>query len=206
MPLQRILSDFGADHAFGQVPKKLYEHYGIGMPVSTVVKVTQHHGYKMLQQRKSTLLPPITTLGCLQQIAEIDGCMLPIVTARTDAGDKRKNKTLSWFEARLALAHEQGSVTPKFDATFGGSVDNAGFALLNCAISAGFGAQTQLHGVGDGAPWIAEQTKAKFGAQSSYLVDFLATNLRRDSYQKQWVMNNTLSTLSGKRKLAHLNH
>ena len=36
MPLQRAMTDFGADHAFGQVPKKLQEHYGIDMPVSTV--------------------------------------------------------------------------------------------------------------------------------------------------------------------------
>ncbi len=172
LPLQRVLSDFGADHAFGQVSKKLHEHYGIEMPVSTVAKVTQSHGYNMLQQRKSMPLPIPTTSGCLQQIAETDGCMLPIVTARTDEGDKRKNKKLHWSEARLALVHPQGSVTPKFDATFGGSVNDAGFALLNCAIAAGFGTQTQLHGVGDGAPWIAEQTKAKFGEQASYLVDF----------------------------------
>jgi len=28
--LQRVLADFGADHAFGRVPGKLREHYGIG--------------------------------------------------------------------------------------------------------------------------------------------------------------------------------
>jgi hypothetical protein len=171
MPLQRVMTDFGADHAFGQVPKKLQEHYGIVMPVSTVVKVTERHGQQMQRQRESAALPP-ATLGCLQQIAETDGCMLPIVSARTDAGDKRKNKKLHWLEARLALVHEQGSVTPKFEATFGGSVDDAGIALLNCAVAAGFGTQTHVHGVGDGAPWIEDQTKAKFGAQSSYLVDF----------------------------------
>ena len=171
MPLQRVMTDFGADHAFGKVPKKLQEHYGIEMPVSTVVKVTEHHGQQMQMQREKLVLP-ITTLGCLQQIVETDGCMLPIVTARTDEGDKRKNKKLHWVETRLAMAHVQGSVTPKFDATFGGSVDDAGFALLNCAVAAGFGTQTQVHGVGDGAPWIACQTKAKFGEQASYLVDF----------------------------------
>ena len=125
-----------------------------------------------MQRQRETVALPSATLGCLQQIAETDGCMLPIVSARTDAGDNRKNKKLHWLEARLALAHEQGSVTPKFDAIFGGSVDDAGLALLNCAVAAGFGTQTHLHGVGDGAPWIAAQTKAKFGDQASYLVDF----------------------------------
>jgi len=114
----------------------------------------------------------LTTPGCQQQIGEIDGCMLPIVTIGEKEGDKRKQKKLHWQEARLALVHEQGSVTPKFDATFGGSVNDAGQALLNCAVAAGFGTQTHLHGVGDGALWIADQTNAKFGAQASYLADF----------------------------------
>jgi len=171
MPLQRVMTDFGADHAFGQVPKKLQEHYGIEMPVSTVVKVTEHHGQQMQMQRERVVLP-VAALGCLQQIVETDGCMLPIVMARADGGDKRKNKKLHWLETRLAMAHTQGSVTPKFDATFGGSVDDAGQAMLNCAVAAGFWTQTQVHGVGDGAPWIEGQTKAKFGGQASYLVDF----------------------------------
>lgn len=171
MPLQRVMTDFGADHAFGQVPKKLHEHYGIGMPVSTVAKVTEHHGQQILLRREKATLPT-ATLGCLQQIVEMDGCMLPIVTARTDTGDKRKNKTLHWSEARLAMAHTQGSVAPKFDATFGGSVDDAGQAMLNCAVATGLGTQTQVHGVGDGALWVEGQTKEKFGAQASFLVDF----------------------------------
>lgn len=171
MPLQRVMTDFGADHAFGQVDKKLFEHYGIEMPVSTIRKITEYHGQQMQQRREITTLPS-TTLGCLQQIAEIDGCMLPIVTISLDVDDKRKGKKLHWQEARLALVHEEGSVTPKFDATFGGSVNDAGQSLLNCAVAAGFGIQTHVHGVGDGAFWIADQTHAKFGSQASYLVDF----------------------------------
>jgi precorrin-4 methylase len=47
MPLQRIMTDFGADHAFGQVDKKLLEHYGIEMPVSTIRKITEYHGQQI---------------------------------------------------------------------------------------------------------------------------------------------------------------
>ena len=150
MPLQRVIADFGADHAFGQVPTKLQEHYSIQIPVSTIRKMTELHGQKMHDQRLASSLP--TDEGCLQQIAEIDGCMLPVITLREDdGGDKRKKKVLHWKEARLALVHEQGSVTPKFDATFAKSVDDAGQTLLNCAVSAGLGTNTQVHGVGDGA-------------------------------------------------------
>jgi hypothetical protein len=171
LPLQRAMTDFGADHAFGQVPKKLTEHYGIDMPVSTIRKITEFHGEQMHLQKQAMSLP-LTTPGCRQQIGELDGCMLPIVTVEDEADDKRKHKKLHWQEVRLALVHEQGSVTPKFDASFGGGVDAAGQALLNGAVAAGFGTQTQLHGVGDGALWIADQTHARFGAQASYLVDF----------------------------------
>ena len=170
MPLQRVIADFGADHAFGQVPTKLQEHYSIQVPVSTIRKITELHGQQMHEQRQASSLP--IDLGCPQQIAEIDGCMLPVITLRNDEGDKRKKKVLHWKEARLALVHEQGSVTPQFDATFAKSVDDAGQALLNCAVSAGLGTNTQIHGVGDGASWIEKQMKEKFGTQGSYLIDF----------------------------------
>lgn len=170
MPLQRRITDFGADHAFGQVPKKLYEHYGIEVPVSSVRNITEFHAEQIEQQKEMASLP--TSPGCLQQIAEIDGCMLPIVTIGEEEGDKRKQRTLHWLEARLAIVHEQGSVTPKFDATFQGSVDDAGQSLLNSAVAAGFGTQTHVHGVGDGAPWINRQIKQKFGERSSFLIDF----------------------------------
>ena len=170
LPLQRAITDFGADHAFGQVPTKLKEHYGIQLSVSTIRYITENHSRQMHKNRKSFSIP--LTTGCQQQIAETDGCMLPIMTPRQDEGDQRKKKTLHWKEARLALVHEHGSLSPKFDATFAGSVDDAGQSLLNCAVLAGLGINTKIHGVGDGALWIESQMKDKFGVQANYLIDF----------------------------------
>jgi hypothetical protein len=171
LPLQRAMTDFGADHGFGQVPKKLQEHYGSTLGVSTVGKLTQEHGARMREQQDRGTAP-VRTPGCRQQIGELDGSMVPIVTSEASAEDKRKHKSLQWQEARLALVHAHGSVTPKFAATFGGNVEASGHALLSCAVAAGFGTNTQLHGVGDGAPWIAEHFTMTFGRQASYLVDF----------------------------------
>jgi len=171
LPLQRALTDFGADHGFGHVPKKLQEHYGITIAVSTVRKLTERHGAQMREQQNRVALP-VNTPGCRQQIGEIDGSMVPIVTSGEGAEDKRKHKTLQWQEARLVMVHAHGSVTPKFAATFGRRVEESGQALRSCAEAAGFGTNTQLHGVGDGAPWIAEQFTTTFGPQASYLVDF----------------------------------
>jgi hypothetical protein len=165
------MTDFGADHAFGQVPKKLQEHYGITMGSSTVRKVTEGHGSRMREHHEHVTWP-VRTAGYVQQIGELDGSMVPIVTTNETATDKRTHKTLHWQEARLALVHAQGSVTPKFAATFGERVEASGHALRACAVAAGFGTNTQLHGVGDGAVWIADQFTTAFGSQASYLVDF----------------------------------
>lgn len=171
LPLHRAMTDFGADHAFGQVPKKLQEHYGITIGASTVRKITEGHGSRMREQHEPVTWP-VTTPGCPQQIGELDGSMVPIVTSDEAAEDKRKHKILHWQEARLAMVHAHGSVTPKFAATFGDRVEASGEALRACAVAAGFGTNTRVHGVGDGAPWIAEQFATAFGAQASYLVDF----------------------------------
>lgn len=47
-----------------------------------------------------------------------------------------------------------------------------GQQLFHCATRAGFGSNTYVHAVGDGADWIAKQVEERFGAQSRYLVDF----------------------------------
>ena len=51
-------------------------------------------------------------------------------------------------------------------------MDTAGRQLRACAKRAGFGAGHLVHGVGDGAPWIASQMRRRFGSQGSYLLDF----------------------------------
>jgi len=45
-------------------------------------------------------------------IAESDGSMLPVVETGTKKRERRKHKRLFWKEARLSLAHAQGSRTP----------------------------------------------------------------------------------------------
>jgi hypothetical protein len=43
---------------------------------------------------------------------------------------------------------------------------------LECSVRAGFGSDSHVHAVGDGAPWIVGQVEQQFGAQGSYLIDF----------------------------------
>ena len=98
--------------------------------------------------------------------------MVPIVEPSSEEKDKRKGKTLSWREAKLSLAHAQGNCTPVYAGSIEGGVEEAGRQLLSCAVRAGFGANSRVHAVGDGAPWIVGQIEQQFGDQGCYLIDF----------------------------------
>lgn len=49
LPLQRVITDFGADIPFGRIPQKLQEHHGIDVPVSSAQKITQTHAAQVLK-------------------------------------------------------------------------------------------------------------------------------------------------------------
>ena len=174
-PLQRRLTDFGADESFAKVPEKMREHYGISIPFHSPRTITEKHAKKIHEME--CLKDVFPKQGKEYIIAETDGSMIPIVTiadktADEEPSDGRKRRKVGWNEARLALAHPLGSVTPVFAATMGGT-EEAGDQLLNCAILAGGGEKSKVHCVGDGAPWIAEQVNRVFSDQGTYLIDFM---------------------------------
>lgn len=45
-PLQRAVTDFGADLSFGRGAEKMREHYGIEVPVRAIQKITKEHAKK----------------------------------------------------------------------------------------------------------------------------------------------------------------
>jgi DDE_Tnp_1-associated len=100
------------------------------------------------------------------------GGMIPVVTPDRDQNDKRKGKTLSWREAKISLAHAKGSRTLVYRGGIEAGAEAAGRRLFACAVRAGFGADSRVHAVGDGAPWIVGQIEERFGEQGSYLIDF----------------------------------
>ena len=209
IPLQKVITDFGADEPFNKINQKLKEHYGIEVPTDSARKITEHHGEKIKLIEKEFINNSKEIKELL--IAELDGGMVPIVEylnspktieeslpAELNLGlniiasddiksiepateklqnkesnkfDHRKHKAVFYKEFRLSLAHEKGSVNPIFGGTFG-TTQEAGQQLLQCAKQVGFGENTKIHGVGDGAPWIAEQIDEQFGINGSYLIDF----------------------------------
>ena len=162
---------------FGQIPIKLQEHHGITVPVSSAQAITQQHAAQVLQTQLSSLnseIPQQDGVECL--IVEMDGSMIPIVTTQSatvegEAVDRRTTRQIGWREARLGLCRTSKQQTPIFGATLG-TTDEAGEQLLASAIRVGLGQQTYVHGVGDGAPWIADQIKQCLGEPGRYLLDF----------------------------------
>jgi hypothetical protein len=170
-PLQRALTDFGADHSFAKAAKKMREHYGIDLPASGARVCTLAHAKASGAVQHQAPKRSVETL-----ITEMDGTMLPIVTTKTGPGlDGRKGKELSWREARLCLARDWEAVDAVYGATFG-TVQIAGLLWRQVVEAAGLGPKSRVHGLGDGATWIVNTFQEQFGtgpdASATYTVDF----------------------------------
>lgn len=171
LPVQRALTDFGADHSFVEAAKKMREHYGVELPASSVRERTLAHAKGSGAVQHAAPKRAVPTL-----VTEMDGTMLPIVTTQTGPGlDGRKGKELSWREARLCLARPLDAVDAVYGATFG-TVQLAGLLWRQVAEGAGLGVQTRVHGLGDGALWIVNSFQEQFGtgldSRATYTVDF----------------------------------
>jgi hypothetical protein len=91
LPVQRALTDFGADHSFAEAAKKMREHYGVELPASSVRERTLAHAKASGAVQHEAPKRPVQTL-----VTEMDGTMLPIVTTQTGPRlDGRKGKELS---------------------------------------------------------------------------------------------------------------
>jgi hypothetical protein len=170
--LQRAITDFAADQPFAQVRMKLQEHYGFEIGESTIQRIAFGHAENIFEASRVIPAFPETPGKHKDIIAQTDGGMVPVVEPDGRQKDKRKGKTLSWREAKISLAHAKGSQTPVYAGMIEGGVEKAGRQLFECAVRAGFGLNSRVHAVGDGAPWIVGQVEEQFGAQGNSLIDF----------------------------------
>ena len=138
---------------------KLVEHYGVLLGESVIRRITLAHARTMFETDALQEAWPDAP-GTERIIAEVDGGMVPIMDPDTTQADRRKGKHLRWKEAKIALAHPQGSQTLAYGGTVKGNAQHAGRILFDCARRAGLGCNSQLHAVGDGATWIADQVDA----------------------------------------------
>jgi len=169
--VQRALTDFGADDAFAVAAKKFHEHYGVEVSVYRARETTYEHARRMKEQTPAPCRA-LPAEGAKIILTEADGCMMPTVkTSDAPPGaDKRKHRQVEWKEMRLVAARDVEKVQTHYAATMDG-VEAAGDLWENTACAAGRGMDTRVHGVGDGAPWVATQCLARLGPDVGYLLD-----------------------------------
>jgi len=163
--LQRALVDFGIEHSFMAAAARFQEHYGWSISATIIRRWTLRHAQATQNMAKPVAPSPAATL-----ITELDGSMIPIVRPPTQ-GDRRKNKELLWREVRVAVARRDGEITARYGATLDDAF-GAGLMWHETASLAGLDEVTNVHALGDGAPWILEQCDRQFGRRATFLIDF----------------------------------
>jgi len=170
--VQEAMVDFGAHESFERAAQRMARHYPVNLSDTTIRKTTLRAGRKAraLQERHTGVgALPAQGAACIE--AQADGTMLPMLRHKEGAGDKRKRREGYWQEQRLCVTREQGSLRTRYACSME-SVEALGHAWAQSARQSGWGLNTQLHVVGDGACWVGQQARNAFEKQCRVLVDF----------------------------------
>lgn len=168
--LERVLTDFGCEHSFARATQSVLEHYGFEIGTSAVRTATLEHAQRArakLQEEYAQPFRVLPAVGDEHVIAETDGTMICTVAP----GPRKGKRPRQWKEMRLVAAQAKDSATTFYGATFG-SVAETGQRWGHCTRQAGWGLNSSIHAVGDGAEWIQLQTREVFGKQATFLCDF----------------------------------
>ena len=168
--LDRVLTAFGCEQSFAQAAGSVLEHYGFEIGVSAVRIATLKHAQRAREQLEAEYAHPFRELpavGNEHVITQADGTMICTV----EPGRRKGKRPRQWKEMRLVAAQAKDSVTTVYGATFG-SVAETGRRWGHCTRAAGWGQNSRIHAVGDGADWIRLQSREIFGSQGHFLCDY----------------------------------
>lgn len=168
--LERVLTDFGSEHSFRHAAARVLEHYGFEINASAVRHATLQHAQRaaeLLEQQYEQPFRVLPAAGAQHVIAQADGSMVCTVAC----GPRKSKKPREWKEIRLTAAQAWGSTQTFYAATFG-EVDQVGRRWGHCARRAGWGLNSQIQALGDGAEWVRLQAAEVFGTQGTFLCDY----------------------------------
>ena len=184
MALQRALTDFGVEKSFGQASRQLKEHYGVDLHRSSIREVVLKQAERAAELADREDQEAVASYAKQRSrrfgepwlIVESDGSMVrtgelerdPAGGASLGGRPKRVRRT-RWREVRLSVVEIPGDGERRYAAALG-SPQRIGEQMFALALQSGYGENTRVHGVGDGAPWIAQQLAAVFPRQS-FLLD-----------------------------------
>lgn len=166
--LQRAAVDFGSEHSFEQAAQRLRWHHGMALSATTVriIIITLRHARAIaLCQRAGSATGALPEEGPEHIVAEIDGTMIPIVQSE---GSQRRS--CHYREFRLSAARVHQSVHTEYGVSV--EVEQAGRDWAAAIARAGWGVDSHVHVVADGAPWILQHCQRHLGSRATFLVDF----------------------------------
>jgi len=165
-----VLTDFGAEQSFARAAQSLQEHYGFEMGATAVRTDTLRHAHRAREKLQAQYEQPFRVLPARGQehvIAQADGTMICTVAP----GPRKGKRPRAWEEMRLAAAQAKDSAVTVYGATFG-SVEQTGRRWGHCARQVGWGLNSHIQVLADGAEWIRLQSREVFGSQATFLCDF----------------------------------
>ena len=170
--------------------KALKEHYGVKLSSSVINKVTQEAGRAA---KEFNVDAPSSEESAPLLVVEIDGSMVPIVeygeaSEEQKQADKKHDRSCFWKEFRLCTVSLPGKVGTRYGVTDGPPFE-AGCMMYQICQYEGMDGDTQIHGVADGAPWIAEQFDEQFGANHKFYIDFYHTSEYLGNASKELTAN-----------------
>jgi len=183
--LKRVLADFGAEKSFGAASEQLWEHYGIRLDPSSIRGVVRQQAERaeefVAHQHQGAISAYQTHQGCWpgneRLVVQSDGSM--VRTGRLKPASEggyspkrrlpKRHRQTQWREVRLSCVEEVSEGQRLYGAVMG-LASQVGQQMFGLAVLMGWGEQTLVHGVGDGAPWIAQQMAEVFPKQR-YLLD-----------------------------------
>lgn len=193
--------DFSSERSLAKASKAIAEHYGFELPCSAVAKITAEAG-RAAREFNSTVEGDGKHSDLL--VVELDGSMVPVVeygeaTEEQKARGLTRDRDCHWREFRLCTASRPDEASTYYGVVQGDPFE-AGCMMHETCRKKGMGESTRIHGVADGAPWIAEQYESQFGANHTLLIDFyhvseylgaasgeLSSNLLGGQSPGQWV-------------------
>lgn len=183
--VERALTDFGIEEAFGQAEKRFEEHYGWRIGRTTILRVVEGHGEqaesfvaKKLEEAREAYDEPIATRpGKAELLVELDGCEIRTGSLHpSESGGlspvrqlPRRRREQAWREVRVGLARPLDEVSASYVAGIA-SYPEICAQLFDVAVVRGLSSETDVVVVTDGAHGLRDGLLACF-AEGTHLLD-----------------------------------
>lgn len=208
--LTRLIVDLGVEDSFVRSAGRVLEHHGVSVSPSLVRKLTLKHAKKAgaaaREKKAVTVLP---SQGVDHMEATADGSFVPVVECGGEPGkDRRKHRKTQWKEMKIAAAWGKGRADVFYACSFN-SAEELGRLWTQIAVLAGWGANTEVLGLSDGAEWIARLIEICFGRRARHLIDLFhvceylaaASPVGDEKSRRRWLRAQKKRLLAGKLKL-----